>query len=216
MGKKVRRTILAIHQDARYLGRLADEIRRDGRFHWAGGYALATQVLVSHRKQPAMVAMVCSKADEKGGVSMAEVRLLAQLWPRMQLLVLGEDRNLAMLLEAVDAGAIGYLPRSTAPRALMDAVDSVILGESVIHGGSLRLLVEHLRSARNSTREGPYLGRTETRILAHLSTGATQKETAEVLGLAYQTVRNLCQQIYRKLDVTSEREAVLWFSRHQR
>ncbi|MCC7373290.1 MAG: response regulator transcription factor [Verrucomicrobiales bacterium] len=199
-----RPSIIFIHEDPSIRDDLAAAVGIDGRLHWAGGFAGLDAIRDRGRRQPADVVVI----DAGRGGTIDSVSGLARLWPRMVVLVLVEEADLSSLVLAVDAGAVGFLPRVLGVRMLLDAACLAHGGCAVISHRILRLVSEHVRSAQLADSGWPNLRRAEIQILAHLSTGASQKETAESLGLAYQTVRNSCQRIYRQLGVNTRRAAV--------
>lgn len=208
MATHSRASVLAIHEDSVFIARLAKVLEGDPRLAWFGGYSELAPSLVQRRRQPANVAIIGGRKRSRSDRANIDASPLTRRWPKMAMLVLAEDEEIEALFEAFDTGATGYLPREANMSVLLDAVRLVNEGYAVISRRMLRLLMEHNRSMRMTEQGWPKLRKSEIRILSQLSCGASQKEVAEALGVAYQTVRNMCQRIYRILGVNSQRSAV--------
>ncbi len=127
-----------------------------------------------------------------------------------------EDR----VLEAIKAGASGYLLKGTEAGRIVDAIKEVQAGGSVIQPSLARRLLRHFQvtpddSAVGATPglvddEGPVVRLTarEVEILQLISKGLSNSEAAGVLTLSKATVRTHLEHIYEKLDVTNRVEAV--------
>ncbi|MDF1565190.1 MAG: response regulator transcription factor [Deltaproteobacteria bacterium] len=128
-----------------------------------------------------------------------------------------EDR----VLEAIKAGASGYLLKGTEAERIVDAIKEVRGGGSVIQPSLARRLLRHFQVTPDDSTvggsadapeegEGPAVTLTarEVEILQLISKGLSNSEAAEVLSLSKATVRTHLEHIYEKLDVTNRVEAV--------
>ncbi len=110
------------------------------------------------------------------------------------------------VLEAVRAGASGYLLKGTPAERMVEAVREVHSGGSVIQPRLARRLLRHFQA---QDQEGaPSLTPRETEILGLIARGLTNREAAETLGVSPATVRTHLEHIYAKLDVSNRTEAV--------
>jgi len=110
------------------------------------------------------------------------------------------------VLEAVRAGASGYLLKGTPADRMVEAVVDVNSGGSVIQPRLARRLLRHFHQIQDP--DGPRLTPRETEILQIIAKGLSNREAAEVLGVSRATVRTHLEHIYAKLDVSNRTEAV--------
>jgi two-component system NarL family response regulator len=137
--------------------------------------------------------------------------------PRTKVVLLTSSESAEDLLEAVKAGASGYLTKDTPLPRLVDAMHEVIDGGAAVSpamGGklftALRALLRH--SGTLSARVPELTGR-ELEILGLVGSGKTSREIAEELFISENTVRNHVRNVLDKLGLRSRFEAVTWAQR---
>ncbi len=124
--------------------------------------------------------------------------------PAARVLILSASGEQDDVLEAVKAGATGYLVKSASKAELLDAVTRVARGDSVFTPGLAGLVLgEFRRMADPRTREPehPELTERETEILKMVAKGLSYKQIAERLVLSHRTVQNHVQNTLRKLQM---------------
>jgi DNA-binding NarL/FixJ family response regulator len=140
----------------------------------------------------------------------AAVAVLAQD-PPFVVAVFTDADDLRLLLQALRAGVRGYLLKSANPADLVDAVERLAAGETVV---APRLATE---AALLAAREvdlggwpGAHLGltRREAELLGMLADGLSPRQAAEKMQLSWQTVRTHTRNLYRKLGVNDRSSAV--------
>ena len=121
----------------------------------------------------------------------------------------GED---AAVLEAVKAGARGYIVKSAARQQLVDAVRRTADGEAVFSAGLAALVLGEYRrmSAGPATPHAPVLSERETEILRLVAKGMTARQIAERFVLSHRTVQNHVQNTLRKLQLHNRVELTRW------
>ena len=132
------------------------------------------------------------------------------------MLTVHEENDL--VLEALCAGACGYLVKKTPAARLLEAIREAHEGGSPMSSHIARRVVEVLRTLRVETaprlkggdpaREDGGLTRRELEILRGLAAGNTYQTAALSLGISTDTVRFHIRKIYRKLQAHSHSEAV--------
>jgi len=143
------------------------------------------------------------------------VRTIANTMPDTRVLVLSERAEHSDVLEAVKAGAAGYLVKSASAAELMDAVRRTANGDAVftpgladlVLGEYQRLTVEPKPDEASETPV-PRLTARETEVLKLVATGLTSQLVAKELGLSVRTVENLQSNLFRKLGVRDRAQAV--------
>ncbi len=123
--------------------------------------------------------------------------------PQTRVLVLTASGEQADVLEAVKAGATGYLVKSASAAELADAVRRTAAGEATFTSGLAGLLLGEYRrlAAAPATKAGPQLSDRETEVLRLVAKGLTAKQVATRLVLSHRTVQNHLQNAMQKLQV---------------
>lgn len=125
----------------------------------------------------------------------------------VRVLVLSASGEQADVLEAVKAGATGYLVKSASTEELLDAVRRTAAGEAVFTAGLAGLVLgEYRRTAEDDG--APRLTPRETEVLRLVAKGLTAKQAGERLGLSHRTVENHVQSTLTKLQLHNRAQLV--------
>lgn len=125
------------------------------------------------------------------------------------VLVLSASGESSDVLEAMKAGARGYLVKSASATELADAVERVAAGDAVFTPGLAGLVLgEYRRLANAGEAERPKLSERETEVLRLVAKGLNYREIAERLVLSQRTVQNHVQHILRKLQLHNRAQLV--------
>lgn len=117
-----------------------------------------------------------------------------------------EDRA---IVEAVRAGAMGYLIRPLSGQEVRQAVSLAARGGAPLCGTAVRRLVEHLHCGTPSALVHRFnLTPRDLDMLALLDRGCSNKEIAGQLGLSFHTIREYMRRLYGKLEVHSRTQAL--------
>jgi DNA-binding NarL/FixJ family response regulator len=151
--------------------------------------------------------------------------------PQVEILIFTIFEEEDKVLEAVKAGASGYLLKGTPVERIVEAIQEVHAGGTVIQPSLARRLLKHFRvgepaepepatapsrapvaqSSGTSTSQNPKprpLSERELEILQLIAKGVSNNEAAALLKLSKATIRTHLEHIYRKLEVTNRVEAV--------
>lgn len=153
--------------------------------------------------RPDVVIMDVRLPDGDGAAGTAEALRRA---PETRVLVLSAEAGIEVIARAVEAGAAGFLPKTTPLGDLVDAVHRVHEGAVLFAPGQLRDVAHHLRQAEQ--RIGNDLSAREREVLHLLSAGTSTQDMADALFLSTHTVRNHVRNISAKLGAHSKLEAV--------
>ena len=124
-----------------------------------------------------------------------------------KVLVLSASGEQADVLEAVKAGATGYLVKSASADELVDAVRRTAAGDAVFTPGLAGLVLgEYRRTAEDDG--APRLTPRETEVLRMVAKGLTAKQVAERFGLSHRTVENHVQNTLQKLQLHNRAQLV--------
>ena len=150
---------------------------------------------------------------------LAATRELKRELPDTAVLIMTMHENMDYLLEALDAGAAGYVLKDSPAERLISAVRRTLKGESPLNqelaAQLLRRLAEERKSEpapkqpepRESLRE-PLTPR-ELEVLGLLATGRTNQQIAQTLVISKGTVKVHVERIIRKLNVSDRTQAAV-------
>ncbi|MFA9443850.1 response regulator [Egicoccus sp. AB-alg6-2] len=146
-----------------------------------------------------------------GGGGLAVVRACARRTRIVMLTVSEQERD---LLDAVAAGAVGYLTKATPGEQLRAELRRAAAGEPVF-SPSLAMLVlgEFRRLAKQATGTNPLTER-EREVLQHVARGYPYREVGERLHISPKTVENHVRNILDKLQLSRRQELVRYAIEH--
>lgn len=126
--------------------------------------------------------------------------------PSARVLILSASGEQDDVLEAVKAGATGYLVKSASSAELVEAVRRVAAGDSVFTAGLAGLVLGEFRRLDQeqqtpATPPGERLTERETEILKMVAKGLSYRQIADRLVLSHRTVQNHVQNTLRKLQM---------------
>jgi DNA-binding NarL/FixJ family response regulator len=147
--------------------------------------------------------------DGHGTELIREVRRLSAETEIMVISVLGDERT---VMDALRAGASGYILKDARPVNLIAAVRDLVEGRSPISAAIARHIIRQVHEepdpAAKPPDTKPLLTPREMDILWGIAKGFTYNDIADRLGMSRQTVPSHIKNIYRKLEVNSRSEAV--------
>ncbi|MFC9967906.1 response regulator [Nocardia ignorata] len=158
--------------------------------------------------QPDVVLMDMQLTDGNGATATAEVLRVS---PHSRVLVLSASDERDDVLEAIKAGASGYLVKSASAAELIDAVRATAAGQPVFTPGLAGVVLgEYRRMATAPTEPDqphrPSLTERETEVLRMVAKGLSAKQIAARLNLSHRTVENHVQATLRKLQLANRVE----------
>jgi two-component system response regulator DevR len=134
----------------------------------------------------------------------------------IRVLVLTSFADDNVIVEAISAGADGYLLKEVNRDALISAIEKVASGQSVLDPavtgrvfGRIQSLVQNPAANKLSL-----LSAQEKRVLALVAQGATNKEIAAAMGLSDKTIKNYFSNILDKLQMSRRSQAAAYFVQH--
>jgi DNA-binding NarL/FixJ family response regulator len=131
-----------------------------------------------------------------------------------KVLVLTSSVDPGEAVQAVEAGAAGYLLKNADVDEYVQAVREVAGGGSVVDPTVMGHLLDRIRSPA-ATEGLDSLTAQERRILDHLGEGLSNKEIGDQMGTTDKTVKNHVSQILRKLGLDNRTQAALLIAQHR-
>ena len=160
------------------------------------------------RLRPDLVLMDVRMPDLDG---LAATRAIKQECPGTSVILVTMHENADYLLEAIKAGAAGYVLKGATKRELVSAVRRVLAGEPVLEPDLTSQLLRRL--AREPRRDAPTpvepLTPREREVLRLVARGYTNQEIATELTLSLSTVKTHLEHIIAKLDVSDRTQAAV-------
>ena len=148
---------------------------------------------------PRLVLVGVYVPGHSGLLGLADLR---QRLPEVEVVVLSGHPQAECVVEALRAGAAGYLEYATPLPLLKEALLQVAAGGAIISTRLARVAARYLHSALATTPPADLTTR-EQQVLRGLADGLSYQGIADQLFLSLDTVRTHIRQVYRKLDVNS-------------
>jgi DNA-binding NarL/FixJ family response regulator len=143
-------------------------------------------------------------------------RDIKQRWPEIHVIILTSYADDELVLEAINAGAEGYVLKKVEGSNLIEVIRAVARGEAVLDSAVTQKLLAHVRRTEQEMTGWAFrsLSEREIEVLALLSEGKTNGEMAHLLNLSEKTVGNHVSAIFDKLNVANRIEAATYAVRH--
>jgi two-component system response regulator DevR len=143
-------------------------------------------------------------------------REIQNLEREVRVLVLTSFADDNIIVDAISAGADGYLLKEVNREALISAILKVAAGQSVLDPAVTGRVFGRIQSlAQNpSANKLTLLSAQERRVLALVAEGGTNKEIAAAMGLSDKTIKNYFSNILDKLQMTRRSQAAAYFVQH--
>lgn len=154
------------------------------------------------------VAVLDATLGAESGIKLAE--RLKFVAPTCQIVMLSAVASPSLVVEALRAGARGWLSKTAHPDELLQAIYGVARGEAWLSPSLLGAVLPEIldaQTARESSLPGGLTAR-EQEILQYMVDGLTKREIGERLGVSAHTVRSHTQNLFTKLNAHSTLEAV--------
>lgn len=184
----------------------------------SGGFEVVGQaadgeeaVRVAEESRPDVIVMDVMM-PKKDGVEAC--RDILDLLPDTKVLILTASTEDDAVIEAIAAGATGFVQKYSGSDELVDAIRKVAGGKLMIPDSAVRRVFRLLRSGTALTPGPKVLTVREREVLTHFSTGKSYARIAEALGVSIVTVKNAIYRVQDKLGVESKQEIVVWAVRN--
>ena len=168
-------------------------------------------VRMARESRPDVIVMDV-RMPKKDGVEAC--RDILDLLPDTKVLMLTASTEDDAVVEAIAAGATGFVQKYSGSDELVDAIRKVAEGKLMIPDSAIRRVFRMLRSG-TALMPGPkVLTVREREVLTHFARGKTYARIAEVLGVGAVTIKSAIYRVQDKLGVESKQEIVVWAVRN--
>ena len=181
----------------------------------AGSVAVALQLAEGHDDLDLLL-LDLGLPDAEGLSGLLRLR---KAYPQLPVAIISAEQDRRIVLDAIDMGAVGYIPKSTPRDALLAALGRILEGQLYLPPDIMRR-----PSAPNASPAPPpgsaarlaLLTGKQLEVLERMTRGESNKQIARELGIAETTVKTHVSAILRKLDVSSRVHAILVASERER
>jgi DNA-binding NarL/FixJ family response regulator len=170
----------------------------------ADGASAVTAALAEH---PDVVLMDLSMPIMDG---VEATRQITAARPEIHVVVLTSFSDNRRILEALKAGATGYLLKHASADELLNGIRAAAKGDSPLDPKAARVMLE----AQRATPSRPRLTAREKEVLLLIAAGDANKHIARKLGITERTVKSHLTNIFSTIGVTSRTQAALWAKLH--
>jgi DNA-binding NarL/FixJ family response regulator len=137
-------------------------------------------------------------------------RQITELVPGVKVLILTTFETDSQVIQALKAGASGYVLKDSSAAAIVSSVLAVMSGERVMASAVANRVLEMLTGTTTPKEFYDGLTSREIEILKLLASGMANKQIAYRLKISEKTVRNHVSNTYEKLSINDRSQAVLY------
>jgi len=200
-------SVLVVEDEQEFLRAYCEAITREPGFRLVGAVTtLAAALALIEQSVPDVLVVDLGLPDGNGADL---IRHAAKQRPDCDALVVtvfGDDRH---VIDAIEAGATGYILKDSPPGELMHCIRELRAGGSPISPSIARRLLARMRAPAEMPAVGASpLTEREAEILQLIAKGLSFADVGDALGISAHTVVTHVKKMYRKLSVHSRGEAV--------
>ncbi len=193
---------------------VADLLESAGDIEVVGEAATAAQAMARVPALMPQVAVLDVQLPDGNGVAVCR-DLLSQL-PDLKCLMLTSFEDDEALLNAIIAGASGYVLKQIRGTDLIGAVRTIAGGGSLLDPSAAARVMERIRNEATQTDPFGRLSEQERKILDLIGEGMTNRQIGEALFLAEKTVKNYVSNILNKLGLQRRTQAAVLVARSKK
>ena len=203
------RRVAIVEDNSALRGRLQSILKSAPGVCCVGTFSSAEQALEGMiAAQPDVILMDINLPGMSGIECVARLR---KDLPVVHVIMLTVYEDSDRIFQALQAGADGYLVKSSPTDILLRAIEDVHQGGAPMSSHIARKVVRQFRQTEPSRDEAANLAPREREVLNLLASGFVYKEIADQLGIGFETVRTYVKNICKQLNVRNRLEAVARF-----
>ena len=173
---------------------------------------VATAVELALKEKPDVVVMDVRLPDGSGVEACREIRTNQ---PETYMIMLTSYADDEAVMASILAGASAYLLKQTRGQQLIEAIEAVAKGESLLDPQVTKRILDQMRNMASGGTEDKQVDLTENenKILRLIAEGKTNREIAAEIYLSDKTVKNYVSSILSKLNLRRRSEAAAYIAR---
>jgi DNA-binding NarL/FixJ family response regulator len=157
------------------------------------------------------VAVLDARLPDGSGIEVC--RQIRSVDPSLQALILTSYDDDEALFSAIMAGAAGYVLKDVRGSDLLDAIDRVARGQSLIDPALMQRVLDRVRNGPHVAPELEGLTEQELKLLSLIAEGLTNRQISEQMFLAEKTVKNYVSNLLAKLGLERRTQAAVLATR---
>jgi len=187
---------------------LARLLQEDARVQVVGQAAdglEAVSMVATHKPDVVLTDLKMPNLD-----GMEATQRIVSEYPGVKVLILTTFETDSYVLQALRAGASGYVLKESQPDAIVTSILAIMAGERVMAGAVANRVLQLLTGATTPKEFYDGLTSREIEILKLIAAGKANKQIAYKLSISEKTVRNHVSNMYEKLGIYDRTQAVLY------
>lgn len=156
-----------------------------------------------------MVDVILCDIGLPGKSGIEGIKLFKRRFPNVEVIILTVFQDEDNIYKALVAGATGYLLKSSPIGLIKESIISIMNGEVPMSKAVARKVLNHFNPQQVS-KEEENLTTKEKQVLTLLTEGLSYKLIADRMAVSIETTRTHIKSIYKKLQINSKSEAVLY------
>src|SRR5690242_2346697 len=157
------------------------------------------------------VAVLDARLPDGSGIEVC--RTIRSVDPSLKALILTSYDDDEALFSAIMAGAAGYVLKDVRGSDLLDAIDRVARGQSLIDPALMQRVLDRVRNGPHVAPELEGLTEQELKLLSLIAEGLTNRQISEQMFLAEKTVKNYVSNLLAKLGLERRTQAAVLATR---
>jgi len=156
------------------------------------------------REQHPDVAVIDISMPEVGGLEV--IHRLRPEYPELPILILTMHEEQQYAVRVIEAGAMGYITKKSAPEQLVKAIRKVYAGARFLTEEAAEYLALHIAKGKTGQSPLDLLSARELQVLRRLALGHTNREIAEAYSISIKTVDTYRLRLLKKLQLRNNAE----------
>ncbi len=177
------------------------------------GSSVATGVAACAKHKPDVALLDLRLPD---GTGFDACREILRRLPETRVLMLTSVADDTLVDEAIRAGAHGYLLKEVNSRGLIQAITDVAAGKSILDPAVTARVMQFMKAGGPTRDVLASLSPQESRVLALIAQGKTNKEAGNEMNLTEKTVKNYLSNIFEKLHVSRRAQAAAIYAEQRK
>lgn len=169
-------------------------------------------LLLVEQMKPDVVIMDIRLPGINGIEACQEIRAA---FPDIHVIMLTSFADEEAVIASIMAGASGYILKQIENDQLIESIERVARGESLLDPKITGDILHHLKMMASEKENDAKLSETERKILLLIAEGKTNREIAESIFLAEKTVRNYVSKIFDKLNLANRAAAAAYVAKRK-
>ena len=196
--------IIIVEDEPFFIERLKLILGEEGGYEIVCSYSSAEEAISGYEAGSAEVMLVDIMLPGISGIEL--IKRIKDKDPIVEIVAFTGSEDRETVLEAIRAGASGYLLKDMSPGDIYDSLNTISNGGSPMSPRIVRALVNEIQTAYSTDR--PILSKREREVLGLAAEELSYKEIAQKLNISHHTVHTHLKNICEKFQVKARKEAI--------